>query len=119
MTPAESSVQEPDEAGRSWRSAALRAGTVAASVAFLAYWVVGHLLNAVDVSLIVFDRPRADGPFQLFNALRRIDAGQRGGVDFQFFHGIGLPYLFYPFYRLFGGSIHGSEFARQLIPLAI
>ena len=57
----------------------------------------------------------ADGAFQLFNPLRRIAAGQQGGVDFQFFHGLGIPYLHYPFFRLFGGGLNGSEGARHLV----
>jgi hypothetical protein len=55
-----------------------------------------------------------DGPFQLYDALRRIGAGQRGGIDFQFFHGIGLPYLYYLPFRIFGGSFTASELTRQL-----
>ena len=57
----------------------------------------------------------ADGAFQLFNPLRRIAAGQQGGVDFQFFHGLGIPYLHYPFFRLFGGGLNGSEGAHHLV----
>ena len=56
-----------------------------------------------------------DGPFQLYNALRRIGAGQRPGVDFQFFHGLGIPYVHYWLYRLFGAGLRGSELARELL----
>src|SRR6185312_4423065 len=56
-----------------------------------------------------------DGPFQLYNALRRIKAGFRPGVDFQFFHGLGVPYAHYGLYRLFGGGLKGSELARELL----
>ena len=62
-----------------------------------------------------FNGEPIDGPFQLYNALRRINAGQRGGVDFQFFHGLAIPYLHYPLFRLLGGGFTGSEVARQLI----
>jgi hypothetical protein len=55
-----------------------------------------------------------DGPFQLYNALRRIQAGFRPGVDFQFFHGLGAAYSHYWLYRLFGGGLRGSELAREL-----
>ena len=48
-----------------------------------------------------------DGPFQLYNALRRIKAGFRPGADFQFFHGLGVPYAHYGLYRLFGGGLKG------------
>ena len=57
--------------------------------------------------------PAIDGPFQLYNSLRRIWAGQRGGVDFQFFHGLGIPYIHYPTFRLFGGTFIASELTRQ------
>ena len=56
-----------------------------------------------------------DGPFQLFNALRRIDAGQRPGRDFPAFHGVGLPVVHYPVYRLLGGDFLASELARQWV----
>jgi predicted branched-subunit amino acid permease len=56
-----------------------------------------------------------DGPFQLYDALRRIEAGFRPGVDFQFFHGLGLPYLYYWAYRLLGGELRGSELSRELL----
>ena len=56
-----------------------------------------------------------DGPFQLYNALRRIQGGFKPGIDFQFFHGIGIPFLHYPLYLLFGGRLEGSELARQLL----
>ncbi|HEY4216955.1 MAG TPA: hypothetical protein VGM67_07450 [Gemmatimonadaceae bacterium] len=56
-----------------------------------------------------------DGPFQLYDALRRIQAGFRPGVDFQFFHGLGLPYVYYWLYRLLGGELRGSELSRELL----
>ena len=43
-----------------------------------------------------FDSYAMDGPFQLFNSLRRIAVGQRIGDTFQFFHGPGIPYFFFP-----------------------
>ena len=59
--------------------------------------------------------PAIDGPFQLYNALRRIMAGQRGGVDFQFFHGLGIPYLHYIPFRLLGGTFVASEMTREFV----
>lgn len=59
--------------------------------------------------------PAIDGPFQLYNSLRRIWVGQRGGVDFQFFHGLGIPYLHYIPFRLFGGTFIASEMSRELV----
>jgi hypothetical protein len=60
-----------------------------------------------------------DGPFQLYDALRRIGAGYRPGVDFQFFHGLGVPYVHYWLYRLLGGGLRGSELARELITTTV
>jgi hypothetical protein len=66
-----------------------------------------------------FNGSAIDGPFQLYNALRRIQAGMRPGVDFQYFHGLGGPYLHYWLYRLLGGGLRGSELARELISAAL
>jgi hypothetical protein len=68
----------------------------------------------IETALHFSDEP-IDGPFQLYNALRRILAGQQGGVDFQFFHGIGIPYLAYIPFRLMGGTFAASELSRQLL----
>ena len=62
-----------------------------------------------------FIGPAIDGPFQLYNSLRRIMAGQKGGVDFQFFHGLGIPYLHYIPFRLLGGSFVASEMTREFV----
>jgi hypothetical protein len=86
-----------------------------------ALWVVFFLLVGL-VPLIVgyesamhFGGVAIDGPFQLYNSLRRIQGGFRPGVDFQYFHGLGIPYLHYWLYRLLGGGLRGSELARQVI----
>src|SRR3954451_19588802 len=62
-----------------------------------------------------FVGPAIDGPFQLYNALRRIAVGERGGVDFQFFHGLGIPFLHYVPFRLLGGTFVASEVSRELV----
>jgi hypothetical protein len=87
-------------------------------VGLLTSWVVGFVLFGAGNSLI-FDGEGANGPFQLFNPLRRIAAGQRGGLDFQFFHGLGIPYLHYPLFRLLGGTIHASELSRHVMTTAL
>jgi hypothetical protein len=82
-------------------------------------WLGLFLVFAVALFVIEYETAMhfsgvaIDGPFQLLNALRRIQGGYRPGVDFQFFHGFGIPYLHYPLYRLFGGGLRGSELARQ------
>lgn len=86
---------------------------VRASQAFLAIWVLFYLIHGASAALW-FDGWPANGPFQIFDPLRRIAAGQTGGRDFVFFHGIGIPYLHYPLFALFGGNtLTASEISRQ------
>jgi hypothetical protein len=82
--------------------------------------LLAALIFAVPFAIAVdsarhFSGVAIDGPFQLYNALRRIQGGFKPGIDFQFFHGIGIPFLHYPLYLLFGGRLEGSELARQLL----
>jgi len=80
---------------------------------FLITWAVFYLVNGLKAAFW-FDGYPVNGPFQLFDPLRRLAAGQRAGQDFQFFHGIGVPFLHYPLFRLFGGnSLQASELSRQ------
>src|SRR3954468_17407951 len=76
--------------------------------------VVSFASFAADTVFHFKDSP-LDGPFQLFNGLRRIANGQRLGGTFQVFHGPGVPYLHYLPFRLFGGSFLASEFSRQFV----
>jgi hypothetical protein len=77
-------------------------------------FVVVTLVVAIE-SAMHFNGTPIDGPFQLYNALRRIAAGYHAGVDFQFFHGLGVPYLYYGLFRIFGGGLRGSELARNIV----
>lgn len=86
---------------------------------FLAAWLLASLLNALE-AVFVFAGYPVNGPFQLYDPLRRIAAGQQAGESFQFFHGIGIPFLHYPLFRLFGGhSLTASELSRQLTSLLL
>jgi hypothetical protein len=85
--------------------------------AFLVF-TVASLVFAYE-SAMHFRGTPIDGPFQLYNALRRIGAGFRPGVDFQFFHGLGIPYAHYWLYRAFGGGFAGSELARELLATTV
>lgn len=90
----------------------------AAALLILVQWGVAHVtvaIRAAGTLTPVF----GDGPYQLFNPLRRIAAGQRGGVDFQFFHGLGVPYLHYPVFALAGGDFHASELSRNAVSMAL
>jgi hypothetical protein len=98
-------------------AARLLAGRVLPAAAFTALillWVAAYLLDSLKL-ILNFDPELADGPFQLFNPLRRIAAGQRGGVEFQYFHGLGVPYLHYPIFAAAGRDLFASELARQLV----
>jgi hypothetical protein len=83
-------------------------------VALLALVVIPTLTVAYE-SAVHFSGSAIDGPFQLYNALRRINAGYQPGTGFQFFHGVGIPYLYYWLFRLLGGQFVDSEIARQLV----
>ncbi|MEY2549594.1 MAG: hypothetical protein QOD64_2176 [Verrucomicrobiota bacterium] len=94
---------------RKWRIAALTAFVIE-----IALWFADRMGNAITVAMRFNGFP-ADGPFQTFNPLRRIAAGQHGGVDFQFFHGLGVPYVLYPLFAAFGKTIFSAELSREVI----
>lgn len=77
-------------------------------------WALGALSYAL-VSSLEFAGIPYDGAFQILNPLRRLAAGQTPGVDFQFFHGIGIPLLHYPLFALLGSNIYASEFTRAAV----
>jgi hypothetical protein len=87
-------------------------------LALSALFVIPGLIIAAE-SALHFSGSALDGPFQLYNALRRIAAGFRPGIDFQFFHGIGVPYAHYWLFRALGGRFQDAEMARQLIAAAV
>lgn len=57
----------------------------------------------------------ANGTFQLYNPLRRISDGQRLGIDFPFFHGIGIPFIHYPIFWLLGSGLFAVETSKWLV----
>lgn len=81
--------------------------------------IVIHLALTIFVSAysesVVFNGYPTNGAFQLYNPLRRLAADQIAGHDFQFFHGLGIVYLHYPFFLLFGKNLFASEMARWMI----
>jgi len=90
-----------------------RRATAAWAALFVILCLFG-LIAGLETALH-FVGPAIDGPFQLYNSLRRIFVGQRGGADFQFFHGIGIPYLHYIPFRLLGGNFIASEITRESV----
>ena len=59
-----------------------------------------------------FDGDFSDGPFQLFNVLRRIADGQVWGRDFQAFAGIATNWAHLPVFLLAGADFRASEILR-------
>lgn len=98
------------------KSAFIQWAAICGAGLFLTVWTYSHIAQSIYVSQY-FDGFIANGPFQLFNPLRRIANGQTAGVDFQFFHGIGVPFLHYPLFALFGKSLFASELSRNLTSL--
>lgn len=88
------------------------------AIFFLSSWVAFYLARGLSAAWW-FDGAPGDGPFQMLNPLRRIAAGQTPGRDFVFYHGIGLPYLYYPMFALFGKTLAASELSRQWTTLLL
>ena len=81
---------------------------------FLAAWAAAWLAWETAVHGLGFDGDFSDGPFQLFNALRRIADGQIYGRDFQAFTGIGTNWAHLPVFFLAGADFRASEISRFL-----
>ena len=84
------------------------------AIVLLAALTFGAVITALGNALF-FDGYAADGAFQLLNPMRRLMEGQVIGRDFNFFHGVGVPWIHLPFYVLFGQGIFGEELARWLV----
>jgi hypothetical protein len=95
----------------------LRWATIGWGALFAFLWLLMVVVGLE--SALHFLGPAIDGPFQLYNSLRRIWVGQRGGVDFQFFHGLAIPYLHYIPFRLLGGGFIASEITRQMVSVVL
>lgn len=96
------------------RDLGIKTVLILASGMLLSYLIVYYYLLAYQSSLNFNGYP-FDGPFQLFNGLRRLSAGQIPGQDFQFFHGLGTLLMHYPFYQFLGTNLFASEFSRQFL----
>jgi hypothetical protein len=81
---------------------------------FLAAGAAASLAWQTAVHALAFDGDFSDGPFQLYNALRRIAGGQIYGRDFQAFTGIGTNWAHLPIYLLAGADFRASEISRFL-----
>ncbi len=74
-----------------------------------------HVLVRAYSQSLNFSGYPTNGAFQLFNPLRRLADGQRPGVDFQFFHGLGVVFAHYPLFQLFGKNLFASEMSRWIM----
>lgn len=72
--------------------------------------VIVALFNGTDVNTYA-----ANGTFQLYNPLRRLEMGQTIGRDFPFFHGVGVLLLHYPIYWVLGGGLFAVETAKWIV----
>ena len=79
-------------------------------ITFLFWLVIVSLYNGTHM-----DSFGANGTFQLYNPLRRLSAGQTIGLGFPFFHGIGLPLLHFPFFKILGSNVFAAETVKWLI----
>ncbi|MFL5330114.1 MAG: hypothetical protein ACJ8C4_14525 [Gemmataceae bacterium] len=95
--------------------------------ALILIWVAVVYVDRAWSALAPLDPTPTDGPFQLCNMLRRLDAGELPGRDFPAFHGVGIPWAHWPLYRWFehwfsdnpDSELFASELARQtLTPVA-
>ncbi|QNO37040.1 hypothetical protein H4J02_11305 [Protaetiibacter sp. SSC-01] len=90
-------------------------------------WAAAVYLAAIAISAVViavataanFSGYGVDGPFQLYNPLRRMAEGELPGRDFPFFHGPGVVAIHYPLFSMLGGNIFASEIARWLVSPAL
>lgn len=84
------------------------------AIGFLTFQAFVSVLLALEHAT-QFDGFATNGAFQLYNPLRRLADGQTVGIDFPFFHGVGVPALHYPVFVALGGNLFASEMARWLL----
>ena len=87
---------------------------VGLSITLLVVFVGAELLVTLRASAF-FNGFALNGAFQLYNPLRRMAEGQVPGADFPFFHGVGVPWLYLPFFTLLGGNLFASEVVRGMM----
>ncbi|QNO37041.1 hypothetical protein H4J02_11310 [Protaetiibacter sp. SSC-01] len=92
----------------------LRGTVVGLAVAYLATLLIASVARALAMAT-GFDGFGVDGPFQLYNPLRRLAEGGVPGVDVPFFHGVGVLALHFPLFALLGENIFASEMSRWLV----
>jgi len=102
-----------------WAESTRKDWVVRSAQFFLCAWFIFYVVHALSAALW-FNGAPADGPFEVFDPLRRIAAGQTPGKDFIQYHGIGVPFMHYPLFVLFGGkTLTASELSRQFTSIAL
>ncbi len=91
----------------------------------LLFFIVFGLASVIAIvliqarSIMYFNYPPGDGIFQTLFPLRKMDQGEFPGRDFYYFHGNGIPYIIFPFYKIasifLGGEVASSMAATYLI----
>lgn len=99
-----------------WRARWIERAGAVLPFAFLIYILINASVTAFS-AVVPFRGDPIDGAFQIFDPLRRIAAGQIPGVDFQFYHGILVPFVHYPLFALLGKTIFASELSRHFVSL--
>jgi len=84
------------------------------SIAFLISLISLFILKALENGTHV-NTYAANGTFQLYNPLRRLASGQVLGLDFPFFHGIGIPLLHFPVFSVLGSGLFAAEVAKWIV----
>lgn len=84
------------------------------SILYIALWLISIIISSLSHGMNVDTYP-ANGTFQLYNPLRRIMQGEAPGKDFPFFHGVGVPWIHFPIYIIFGQNIFAAEVAKHLV----
>lgn len=80
--------------------------------------LVGVILKIIAIAYsngIYFIGYPMDGTFCIFYPLKRLMTGQIPGHDFNYFQGLGVMYLHYPIFLLFGKNLFAAEFSRYLV----
>lgn len=83
------------------------------ALVYLLSLLIFFALNALYHG-ITMDSYAANGTFQLYNPLRRMATGQVVGRDFPFFHGVGVPILHFPLFRVLGSGVFAAEVSKWL-----
>ncbi len=80
----------------------------------LLFCIVFGLASVIAIALIqarsimYFNQSPFDGVFQTLFPLRKMDQGEFPGRDFYYFHGNGIPYIIFPFYKISSIFLNGD-----------